>query len=117
MLASTNFEVSEAAEAGVALNFCRSTMPALIMLDWHMPGLSPHGFLTSLRAMPFGRRPHVLYCPTMNDVENITHHLKSGADSYLVKPFTRQELMAKLTSVGLLYDAPGASRQLAHQGA
>jgi two-component system chemotaxis response regulator CheY len=93
------FEVTEAEDARTALDMCKSEMPELILLDWHMPGLSPLDFLATLRAMGGAKRPFVLYMATEIDVNELTKAFQAGADDYLLKPFDRQSLEAKLAEI------------------
>lgn len=99
LIEDQRFEVVEAEDARIALDICKSEMPELILLDWHMPGLSPLDFLTTLRAMGGSKRPFVLYMATEIDVNELAKAFQAGADDYLLKPFDRQSLEAKLAEI------------------
>ena len=96
------FSVDEAEDGGQALELCRRRMPDMIMVDWNMPGVSGVEFLTALRAEDGGDRPTVLFCASENDAGHITRALRAGADDYLLKPFNREIIEAKLQEVGIL---------------
>ncbi len=49
--------------------------------------------------------PKVLFCTTENDIGAIARALRAGADEYIMKPFDRDILTAKLEQVGLVADA------------
>jgi len=96
------FRVIEAADGSEAMERCRSSMPEAILLDWNMPVMDGYDFLRSLRKMDNGRDPKVIFCTTENDVAHIARALHAGANEYIMKPFDRQILAAKLVEVGLL---------------
>jgi len=98
---SLKFESREADSGQAALEACQSAMPDAILLDWQMPAMGSE-FLASLRAMPNGERPHVIYCATENNQRDIALALTSGADDYLLKPFEREALRSKLAAAGLI---------------
>ena len=94
--------MSEADDGGEALGVCGRSMPDMVLVDWHMPVMDGVAFLTSLRAMPGGDRPTVVFCASENDVGHITRAMRAGADDYILKPFDREMVEAKLQEVGLL---------------
>ena len=95
------FETTEAEDGERALKACAFLMPDLILVDWNMPVLDGFGFMRALRKMPGGRRPKVLFCTTENDVAHIARAMHAGADDYLMKPFNRALMHAKLEDIGL----------------
>lgn len=93
------FVVEEAENGQLALRVCQVRMPELILLDWNMPEMNGLEFLIALRGMQAGVGPAVVFCTTESDVEHISTAIQSGADDYLVKPFDRESLKAKLEAV------------------
>jgi two-component system chemotaxis response regulator CheY len=100
-----NFAVVEAEDGAEGLERCREAMPDVILLDWNMPNVDGYAFLQALRQMPDGAEPKILFCTTENDVGAIARALRAGADEYIMKPFDRDILTAKLEQVGLVADA------------
>lgn len=96
------FEIREAATGQEALDICQASMPDAILLDSHLPTMGSVEFLSTLRGMEDGNKPLVIYCATENDRGDITRALTGGADEYILKPFDREAVSAKLTSAGLL---------------
>jgi two-component system, chemotaxis family, chemotaxis protein CheY len=96
------FEAVEAASGQDALSHCARSMPDAILLDSHMPPMAPAEFLATLRALANGDRPHVIYCATENDPVDINRALVAGADDYLLKPFDRESVRAKLAAANLV---------------
>lgn len=96
------FETAEAANGAEALSACRTRMPDVILLDGQMPHMSGVDFLKSLRSQTKGNHPVVLYCTTENDLGHISEAIGAGADEYILKPFDKGLIEAKLADVGLV---------------
>ena len=62
------FETSEAESGQEALDQCQAAMPDAILLDCHMPAMGTVEFLSSLRGLPDGKKPVVIYCTTENEL-------------------------------------------------
>jgi two-component system chemotaxis response regulator CheY len=102
ILEGFGFAVTEAAGGRQALDACVSQMPEAILLDWNMPVMDGYEFLRALRAMPGGDRPKVVFCTTENDLAHIARAMHAGADEYIMKPFDKEIVEAKLQEVGLM---------------
>ncbi|PWR22315.1 response regulator [Zavarzinia compransoris] len=102
MLEEIGFAVDEAGDGKEALDRCAQAMPQFILLDWNMPVMNGLEFLKALRQRPGGEAPVVVFCTTENDIEHIQAALEAGASEYIMKPFDREILEAKLASVGVL---------------
>lgn len=102
ILEDFDFTVTEAEDGGAALDACRRAMPDMILLDWHLPVMDGLDFLGALRAMEKGRQPKVVFCASEADVAQIARALRAGADEYILKPFDRAAVEAKLQEVGML---------------
>jgi two-component system, chemotaxis family, chemotaxis protein CheY len=93
-----HFEADEAETGQEALQKCEANMPDAVLLDGHLPTMSSVEVLGTLRALPDGRKPIVIYCTTENDPSAIARALSAGADDYILKPFDRKSIGAKLAS-------------------
>ncbi|MBS0469575.1 MAG: response regulator [Proteobacteria bacterium] len=102
ILQDLKFDTNEAEDGLAALAACRSNMPELILLDWNMPNMNGIEFLKTLRRERGGDHPVVVFCTTENDVAHITEALGAGANEYIMKPFDREIMEAKLAEVGLV---------------
>jgi two-component system, chemotaxis family, chemotaxis protein CheY len=102
ILEGLEFEIAEAEDGEQALDACRGKMPDAILLDWNMPKMDGYEFLRSLRKMPQGDRPKVVFCTTENDVAHIARALHAGANEYIMKPFDKEIVEAKFQEVGLI---------------
>ncbi len=102
MLEELSFAVSEAGDGQEALTTCRTGMPDAILLDWNMPVMNGIEFLQALRKEEKGQDPVVVFCTTENDIERITLAMEAGANEFIMKPFDKDILTAKLSEVGLV---------------
>lgn len=102
ILEELGFDVSEAEDGSQALAACRRAMPDAILLDWNMPVMDGVEFLSELRQINGGDEPKVVFCTTENDVAQIARALRAGADEYIMKPFDREIVQAKLSEIGLI---------------
>ena len=100
ILETLDFTVRDTEDGATALAMCAEAMPTVILLDWNMPNMDGYEVLRHLRQAPLGDRPKVLFCTTENDVGAIARALHAGADEYIMKPFDREIMIAKLDQVG-----------------
>ena len=70
--------------------------PDLILLDIMMPG--EDGFTTcmKLKDNPQTREIPIIFISALNDTENIVRGLETGGVDYIVKPFSRSEVLARV---------------------
>lgn len=82
-----------------AMNAIRAVEgPALAILDWMMPGLD--GLDICRRIRECYRTVHVILLTARRGPENLIEGLNAGANEYLMKPFDKDELLARI-QVGL----------------
>ncbi len=102
ILEELDFQVFEAGDGEKALEICKQALPEAILLDWNMPVMDGYEFLGHLRRLPGGDQPKVVFCTTENDMDHITRALHAGANEYIMKPFDKDIVAAKLQEVGLI---------------
>lgn len=102
ILEDLKFDCREAEDGQKACEACTEEMPALILLDWNMPIMNGIEFLETLRAMPGGDAPKVVFCTTENDMNYIQRAISSGANEYIMKPFDNEIIESKLIQIGLI---------------
>lgn len=96
------FEGEAMREPDAALRACAERMPALILVDWALPGMNGLEFLKALRAIPAGYRAAVIFLSGNGRPPDIHLAMRSGASEYLMKPFDADLLAFKLRQVGLI---------------
>ncbi|HWW48548.1 MAG TPA: response regulator [Xanthobacteraceae bacterium] len=102
ILEGLDFRIIEAENGEEALEACKKELPDAVLLDWNMPVMDGYEFLRTLRRMPNGDMPKVVFCTTENDVAHIARALHAGANEYIMKPFDKDIVTAKFHEVGLL---------------
>lgn len=102
ILEELRFATEEAEDGAAALDICRRQMPDLILLDWNLPNANGAEFVRSLRRERHGNTPVVVFWTTEHDVGHVAEALGAGANEFLMKPFDRGMMEAKLAEVGLL---------------
>lgn len=92
------FEVVEAESGEEALDICRVEPPDLIVSDWIMPGLSGVELCRALRDEEFDFYIYFIMVASKSEKHEIAEALDSGADDYLHKPVSSDELRARITA-------------------
>jgi len=82
-------------------------LPDLIVLDLNLPGLDGFSVLTQLRDAHSSAR--VLILTARGEVEYRIKGLNAGADDYLAKPFSMDELVARVEALGRRGNTPTAA--------
>jgi DNA-binding response OmpR family regulator len=70
--------------------------PRLAILDWMMPNLDGVDVIRRIRERSHGEPPYILLLTAKGNKEDIVSGLEAGADDYVIKPFDREELRARL---------------------
>ncbi|HVV88898.1 MAG TPA: response regulator transcription factor [Solirubrobacterales bacterium] len=91
------FEVTTAADGQEAIRTVAAQRPDAVILDVLMPGLD--GLEVCRRIRATGDRTPVLMLTARAEVSERVAGLEAGADDYLVKPFAREELIARLRAL------------------
>jgi two-component system phosphate regulon response regulator PhoB len=98
-LAKAGYRVSSAAAGPDALAMARRERPALIVLDLMLPGMSGFEVLEQLRDDDATRGIAVLMLTARKDEPDRIRGLSLGADDYLTKPFSPQELVLRVGAI------------------
>ncbi len=95
-LESVGYRVLIAMDAPSALEIVNMEMPDMIILDIMLPGID--GYELCQRIREFSTTPIIMLTAKVEDVDKVKG-LKLGADDYLTKPFSVQELLARIEVV------------------
>ncbi|MBM3899463.1 MAG: response regulator [Gemmatimonadetes bacterium] len=98
-LAKAKYKVSSATSGSDALALAKRERPALIVLDLMLPGMSGFDVLEQLRADPDTASIAVLMLTARKDEPDRIRGLELGADDYLTKPFSPQELVLRVGAI------------------
>ncbi|MBR2066048.1 MAG: response regulator transcription factor, partial [Kiritimatiellae bacterium] len=73
--------------------------PDLVLRDVMLPGLDGFAFARSIRAAPALSATRIIMITARTQPEDIVRGLEAGADDYVVKPFDRKILLARVKAV------------------
>ena len=102
-----NHEPSAWGDGAQGLQAALNESPDLIVLDLNLPGLDGFSVLTRLREAQCPAR--VLILTARGQVGDRVKGLKAGADDYLAKPFSMDELVARVEAIGRRGATPTAA--------
>jgi len=77
----------------------RESLPDLLLLDWMLPGLSGIELCRRLRAREDTERLPIIMLTARGEEAERIRGLSTGADDYVVKPFSVPELMARVRAI------------------
>jgi len=111
MLKGEEYTVDSAEDGRAGIEHAKSFAPDLIVSDVMMPELDGFGMLEALRAdSRFADTPFI-FLTALNDRSSMRRGMNLGADDFLNKPFTRDELIEAVSSRLKKYES--AARSLA----
>lgn len=96
-LGRQNFRVSGIGDGSALRRLVDRELPALVMLDVHLPGEDGFALARWLRERS-GRVGIIMVTSAADTVDRVVG-LETGADDYIVKPFEPRELLARVKSV------------------
>lgn len=89
----------QAADAAEAHEIIRRDPPDLILLDWMLPGVSGIDFARRLRREKPTQHIPIIMLTARTQEEDKIKGLETGADDYIVKPFSPRELIARIKAL------------------
>jgi two-component system phosphate regulon response regulator PhoB len=98
-LRHAGYEVTIAANAEQAQAAVDGVLPDLVLLDWMLPGQSGQSLARRWRAEPRTKVLPIIMLTARADEGDKVAGLDAGADDYLTKPFSTNELMARIRAV------------------
>jgi len=98
-LSLPNYQVKTALSAEEGFELAKKFIPDLIISDVVMPGIDGLEFCKKVRSVPFLASSIFLLASSLKvKVEDAIEALKGGADDYIIKPFNKDELIAKINA-------------------
>ncbi len=93
-LRRAGFDTLASADGACALDLARENSPDLVLLDVMLPGLDGYDFLHGLRA--FDSDVPVIMVTALDAERDKVRGLDAGADDYVTKPYSTEELLARV---------------------
>lgn len=109
------YRVSLAADGEEALTQVNEQLPDLIVLDWMLPKVSGIEVCRRLRGRAETRNVPIIMLTARGEETDRIRGLDTGADDYIVKPFSMTELTARIRAV-LRRIRPGLAEDRTRQG-
>lgn len=97
-LGAEGFRVVLAGDGEEAMLLVQEEMPDIIVLDWMMPNLSGIEVCRRLKSRPKTRAIPIIMLSARSEEVDKVRGLETGADDYVIKPYSVKELMARVRS-------------------
>jgi two-component system phosphate regulon response regulator PhoB len=98
-LRHAGYEVAMAANGDQARHEVDAVLPDLVVLDWMLPGQSGVALARAWRSQQRTRELPIIMLTARAEESDKVAGLDAGADDYLVKPFSTNELLARIRAV------------------
>ncbi|MEK7743903.1 MAG: response regulator [Elusimicrobiota bacterium] len=97
-LSKAGYEVLSAGNGEDALRAFERERPALIVLDGNLPDIDGFEVCRRIRAKEGERKVLILFCTVRSALTPVAEGLRAGADDYVVKPFSVEDLLGRVRS-------------------
>jgi two-component system phosphate regulon response regulator PhoB len=98
-LEAEGYDVDSVARGDEAEIRLREHLPDLVLLDWMLPGLSGIELCRRIRVRPETERMPIIMLTARGEEGDRIRGLSTGADDYIVKPFSVPELLARIRAL------------------
>ncbi|MBB5517765.1 phosphate regulon transcriptional regulator PhoB [Amphiplicatus metriothermophilus] len=98
-LKKENFDATVASDGEEALIKIDESQPDIVILDWMLPNLSGIEVCRQIRARPETKNLPVIMLTARSEEADRIRGLEIGADDYITKPFSTNELIARVRAV------------------
>ena len=109
------YDVTEAESGEQALRLCEDSRFDIILSDWMMPGMSGLDLCRAFRALDQENYGYFILLTSKSEKEEVALGLDAGADDFLSKPVTPQELRARMRAGERLISTQIELRDKNHQ--
>ena len=105
ILGELGMDVVEAADGRQALAMLDENPDVELMLvDWNMPQMNGFDFIRAVRSQRAYDGVRIMMVTTATEGAQVARALEAGANEYLMKPFTKEVLVAKLALLDVLQE-------------
>ena len=98
LLEAEDFEVFSTHNGILGILWAKENTPDLVICDVMMPEINGHEVLAQMREIPETSLTPFIFLTAMSDKKDIRNGMELGADDYITKPFTRNELLSAIDS-------------------
>jgi two-component system, chemotaxis family, chemotaxis protein CheY len=105
LLRGIGMEVHEAKDGMEALELLQANPDMeLLLVDWNMPRMNGLDFIRSVRSQRAYDGARILMVTSEGRTEQVNQALNAGANEYLMKPFSKEVLLAKLNLMDVIQE-------------
>ena len=102
ILLSLDFEVHEASNGVEGMNKLEEIgKPDLVLVDWNMPEMNGHEFIVAVREKDEYNNMPLMMVTTESEMDKVRIAVDSGANEFVMKPFTPEMIKSKMRILGL----------------
>ena len=102
ILKEIGFEVFEAGHGKEALEVLKEIgSPELMLVDWNMPEMNGFDLICAVRANQAYDGACLMMVTTETEMTQVVKALEAGANEYVMKPFTKDVILEKLSLLGI----------------
>lgn len=102
ILREVGYQVAEAGHGREGLDRLRERRDTrLVLVDWNMPEMDGLAFIQAVRAERAFDSTALVIVSTETELAQVRRALAAGANEYVMKPFTKDAVLAKLELLGL----------------
>ena len=95
-LSKVGYQVIAVEDGLKALSLFQKDIPDMLITDWMMPDLDGLELCRKVREMNLPSYVYIILWTALTQKENIIMGLDAGADDYIIKPFDKTELLARV---------------------
>jgi diguanylate cyclase (GGDEF)-like protein/PAS domain S-box-containing protein len=96
ILKAEGYDVRSAISGDLALRAAANALPELVLLDVRMPGMDGFEVCRRLKADPATRDVPVIFVSALSETDEKVQGFELGAVDYVIKPYQREELLARV---------------------
>lgn len=112
LAARDEYEVIDAADGKEALDLVRIHRPDVVLTDWLMPQVDGLELCRRVRTLNLNKYIYIILLTGKEDQQDIVAGFEAGADDYIVKPFHKAELLARVRTGARIVQEQRTLRQL-----
>jgi two-component system, NtrC family, sensor kinase len=110
VLSHQGYEVTHVVDGARALEFLEAERYRIILTDWMMPAMDGPTLCRHVRSLDLPYPIYIILLTAKNAKADAVTGLEAGADDYIVKPFDKQELLARVRAGRRLVDLEDTQR-------
>ncbi len=109
---AAEYDVIEASDGRQAIEMIERHRPDILLTDWLMPQIDGLRLCMMVREMNLQEYIYIILLTGKESQEDVVAGLEAGADDYMIKPFQKSELLARLRTASRIIKSQRSLRRL-----